>query len=60
VSLLLDFGINEIIKAWNIRDMMQQEIKNILDNLEDAIITKNENRIGLCNESGNRILWNIS
>jgi hypothetical protein len=60
MQALLNFGIKEIIKAWNLRDVMQQEIVNILDNLEEAIITKNGHRIGLCNESGNRILWNIS
>lgn len=34
--------------------------KGILDNLEEAIITrKSDNRIGLCNEPGNKILWKI-
>jgi hypothetical protein len=50
MQVLLNFGINEVIKAWNLRDIMQQQIVNILDNLEEAIITKNNNRISLCNE----------
>jgi len=60
MQVLLNFGINEVIKAWNLRDIMQQQIVNILDNLEEAIITKNNTRISLCNEQGNKILWNIS
>ena len=50
MQVILNFGINEVIKAWNLRDIMQQQIVNILDNLEEAIITKNNNRISLCNE----------
>lgn len=60
MQVLLNFGINEVIKAWNLRDIMQQQMLNILDNLEEAIITKNNTRISLCNEQGNKILWNIS
>ena len=50
MHFVLAYGVNEVIKAWNLRDMMQEEIIKVLDNLEEAIITKNENKIGLCNE----------
>ena len=50
MHFILAYGVNEVIKAWNLRDMMQEEIIKVLDNLEEAIITKNENKIGLCNE----------
>jgi hypothetical protein len=50
MQALLNFGINEVIKAWNLRDIMQQQIVNILDNLEEGIITKNLTRISLCND----------
>lgn len=60
MQALLNFGINEVIKAWNLRDIMQQQMMNILDNLEEAIITKNQSRIDLCNDKGGRILWSIS
>ena len=59
MHLVLAYGVNEVIKAWNIRDMMQEEVVNILDNLEEAIITKNENKVGLCNHQGTLIINNI-
>jgi len=56
MHLTLAYGVNEVIKAWNLRDMMQEEIVKVLDNLEEAVITKNENKIGLCNEQGALIM----
>jgi hypothetical protein len=38
---------------------MHKELVNILDNLAEAVITKNKDRIGLCNETGNRLLCDI-
>jgi hypothetical protein len=49
----------EILKAWNLRNVMHKELINILDNLAEAVITKNKDKIGLCNETGNRLLRNI-
>jgi hypothetical protein len=56
MHLTLVYGVNEVINAWNLRDMMQEEIIKVLDNLEEAVITKNENKIGLCNEQGTIIM----
>lgn len=53
MAVILKVAELEIIKAWNLRDIMHQELVGILDNLEEAIITKNGDRIGLCNEPGN-------
>ena len=59
MHITLAYGVNEVIKAWNLRDMMQEEIIILLDNLEEAIITKNDNIIDLCNEQGTKIIDTI-
>jgi hypothetical protein len=41
VQAMYIFINNEVIKAWHLRDIMQEEITSILDNLEESIITKN-------------------
>jgi len=56
IQYLLDFGQIEILKAWNVRDITQKELINILENLEESIITRNKNGFGFCNEHGNKIL----
>jgi hypothetical protein len=38
---------------------MHKELVDILDNLAEGIITKNNGRIGLCNEQGTKILQSI-
>ena len=49
----------ELIKSWNLKEVMHRELADILDNLETGIITKNHGRIGLCNEPGTTILHSI-
>jgi hypothetical protein len=59
ISLMLNTAEIELIKAWNLKEMMHRELADILDNLETGIITKTHGRIGLCNDPGTNILHSI-
>ena len=52
IQYLLNFGQIEILKAWNARDTTQKELINILENLEESIITRNKRGFGFCNTQG--------
>lgn len=59
ISLILYTAEIELIKAWNLKEMMHRELSDILDNLETGIITRIHGRIGLCNDPGTNILHSI-
>ena len=59
ITFMLHTAEIELIKSWNLKEVMHRELADILDNLETAIITKNHGRIGLCNEPGTSILHSI-
>ena len=52
-----EFVENELLKAWDENNTMLHEMKMILSNLEEALITKSEeDQFGLCNFKGHHIL----
>jgi hypothetical protein len=59
INLMLNTAEIELIKAWNLKEMMHRELADILDNLETGIITRTHGRIGLCNDPGTNILHSI-
>jgi hypothetical protein len=42
---LLNFGEREIMKAWKFTKILQEEMIHVLENLEEAIITKKNDEI---------------
>lgn len=56
IQYLLNFGQNEILKAWNMRDTTQKELITILESLEESIITRKKNGLGYCNQHGKHII----
>ena len=49
----------EMTKAYFEKHVIEKNLKNIIDNLEEAIITKTQNGIGFCNILGFKILDEI-
>lgn len=59
---LLNFGQNEILKAWKSQNSQEKEFQFILSKLEEAIIIKDtdDNSISYSNKKGTNILDNIA
>ena len=59
---LLNYGENEVLKEWSIKNRAQKEFEFILSELEEAIITKDtiNNSISYANRKGKRILSQLS
>ena len=55
---LLNYGQNEVLKAWSCKNTAQEEFEFILSKLEEAIITKDtkDNSISYSNKKGKQIL----
>jgi hypothetical protein len=45
MQYLLNFGEREIMKAWGLSNSLQEELIQVLENLEEAIITKSNDEI---------------
>mmetsp|Transcript_376 Transcript_376/g.329 ORF Transcript_376/g.329 Transcript_376/m.329 type:complete len:163 (+) Transcript_376:875-1363(+) len=59
IKYVLLFVKLQYFKNINFKSMMQQEIQNIIENLEVALITKTEKGIGFCNVLGFQMISNI-
>ena len=61
LHFLIDFGQNEVIKAYHAKNKIQKEYELILSSLEEAIITKDsdENSISYANKKGTNILTHL-
>jgi hypothetical protein len=49
----------EMVKTFCEKEVLESNLRHIIDNLEEAIITKSKNGIGLCNKLGFMILNDI-
>ena len=50
---------HEMIKTFCEKEVIESNLRHIIDNLEEAIITKSKNGVGLCNKLGFMILNDI-
>ena len=59
---LLNYGENEVLKAWSTKNTALKEFEFILSKLEEAIITKDtvNNSISYANKKGRRILSQLA
>ena len=53
---ILDFGMYEVLKVMNDKNIYEKEFELIISSLEEAIITRTDKNFGFCNKLGIEIL----